>query len=76
MDTLVGCRIQPGGIRKHRLIACDLFQNGSGVAVSRGNQPMHPFLAEFPDWGRQRPPRQASSIRRTSAMPGWPWRIM
>ena len=25
LDTLVGCGIQPGGIRKHRLIACDLL---------------------------------------------------
>jgi hypothetical protein len=37
---------------------------------------MRSFLAELPDRRRQRPPRQASSIRRTSAMPGWPWRSM
>ena len=76
LNTLVGRGIEPGGIRKHRLVARDLFQNGSGFTVSGRNQPMRSFLAELPDWRRQRPPRQASSIRRSSAMPGWPWRSM
>jgi len=76
LDTLVGCGIESSGIRKHRRIFCDLFQNGSGLTVSGGDQPMHSLLAKLPNRRRQRPPRQASSIRRTSAMPGWPWRSM
>src|ERR1700691_2106244 len=74
LNALVGCSIESRSIRKHRVIIGDLFKNGSGFAVPGGNQPVHSFLAELPDRRRQRPPRHASSIRRTSAMPGWPWR--
>jgi len=70
--ALVGRGIQLGRIPKHRLIVRDFFQDGSGFAEPGRNQPVQatpPVLL----YGRsQRPPRQASSIRRTSAIPGWP----
>jgi hypothetical protein len=33
LNSLVGRGIEPCGIRKHRLVYSDLFQNSSGFAV-------------------------------------------
>src|ERR1700722_8455331 len=76
LNAFVGCGIEPCGIRKHCLATGDIFQNSSGLAVSRRNEPMHSLLAELPHRRCQRPPRHASSILRSSAMPGWLWRSM
>ena len=72
LNTLVGGGIEPCRIRKHLGILGDLLQDCSEFAVSGGNQPVHSSLAKLPDRRRQRPPRQESSMRRTSTMPGWP----
>src|ERR1035437_35125 len=86
LETVIGRAIQQHDVREHRVVRHNVFEHRAAAAEARGDETVHPLPFENLDRRRsvlkslalrcQRPPRHASSMRRTSTMPGWPWRSM
>src|ERR1700722_20660285 len=72
LDAIVGGSIQADEFFEHDIVVGDVVENRSGIAVAGGDEAMHAIAIEPPKRRIHRPPRQASSIRRTSNIPGWP----